>query len=289
MGEKGLIFQLKYNYLDSKDWENQKVEFIKKCKKEEDLVGLEIRLILEDFVKGQGYLTKAERNAVAYNTHPFDLVAGKSDDNSIELIGFEIKGDSDNYSKLGFQLNNYVRFCDEVYIVLHKKKAPDWLPDNVGVLRVSEKGKILQEKTAMTWRNRFFPEISTNFEWNALKKTHGIQERSEAISTLLELAPMIWKRVLFNRFFGIVDGEKKVFVKYYPFSENELTLIAKINLDYQFEELEQKIVQFRKALQAVEGALLSSKVKNKHKVIEKGQQKVEIFGEGITQKTLNNT
>ena len=259
---EGLIFDFEHRFRDvTEDWEKTKIDFFEKCKKEKSMLAEDVLNILELKVKDQGYLTKTERNPDAYNSGPFDLVAGKSKPDTIELIGFEIKADTDSYTRLKMQLDRYVRFCDQVFVVVHKKKIPDWLPERIGILRVSQDGTILQEQGSYSFERTWFPEISTGFEWAALKKSHGLKERSEVISQILELAPLIWKRILFNRFFGTVDFESKVYTKFYPFSEAELELITKINVDYQLEELQKRIGAFKIALNAIDGVLNSAKVK----------------------------
>ena len=70
------------------------------------------------------------------------------------LIGFEIKSDEDNYTRLGSQIKSYEQYFDENYIVIgkgHKNSIsshvpPDWgimlvTEDNITELRPSEKNK----------------------------------------------------------------------------------------------------------------------------------------------------
>ena len=267
---KELKFGFEYDWKDTdKGRKKKREDFFEKCNSEKTLIAEGVLKILEPNIKKQGYLTRTERNPDAYNSGPFDLVAGISELDSIQLIGFEIKADTDSYTRLRMQLNRYVRYCDKVFLVVHKKKVPEWLPEMIGVLRVSEDGSITEEKSSYNFERKGFPEVSTGFEWAALKKSHGIKERSEVISEILELAPLIWRRILFNRFFGTVDFENKIYSDFYPFSESELKLITKINVDYQLEELQKRVGAFKIALSAIEGVLEEAKVR---KSIPEGQK-----------------
>lgn len=68
-----------------------------------------------------------------------------------ELIGFEIKSDCDNYSRLERQIKSYEQFFDMNYLVVsdtHLKSSFDKVPARWGIIRVSE-GNISVERPAM--------------------------------------------------------------------------------------------------------------------------------------------
>lgn len=58
-----------------------------------------------------------------------------------EVIGFEIKSDCDNYSRLERQIKSYEQFFDGNYLVVsdtHLKSSFDKVPAKWGIIRVSE-------------------------------------------------------------------------------------------------------------------------------------------------------
>ncbi len=69
-----------------------------------------------------------------------------------KLIGFEIKSDADNYERLQSQTAAYTRFFDENYIVVsrkHIKSAYDKVPDDWGIVYITEGGIELEKKARL--------------------------------------------------------------------------------------------------------------------------------------------
>lgn len=57
------------------------------------------------------------------------------------LIGFEIKSDSDSYTRLKTQTGDYDKFCDINFLVIgksHKKQAENYIPSYWGIICIYE-------------------------------------------------------------------------------------------------------------------------------------------------------
>ena len=140
-----------------------------KIKKEKILKGDDITDILIKKLKAKNLLITTEKNIRGINENPFDVVAG--DEKDLEIIGFEIKGDSDNFSRLKGQLDAYLFSFNQVYLVLHKKEKPEWLPSEVGVLRVFKNGDVIKEENSYY---RDLLNVSTDYEWDTLFRENGL-------------------------------------------------------------------------------------------------------------------
>ena len=72
-----------------------------------------------------------------------------------KLTGYEIKSDSDNYTRLESQVSAYDRFFDENYLVVsqkHRQSAPSKIPEHWGILCVHEDNVSVMRKAH---KNRF--------------------------------------------------------------------------------------------------------------------------------------
>lgn len=80
-----------------------------------------------------------------------------------KLTGYEIKSDSDNYTRLESQVSAYDRFFDENYLVVsqkHSQSAPSKIPeywgilciheDNVSVMRKAHKNRFVNRRSQLT-------------------------------------------------------------------------------------------------------------------------------------------
>lgn len=80
-----------------------------------------------------------------------------------KLTGYEIKSDSDNYTRLESQVSAYDRFFDENYLVVsqkHSQSAPNKIPeywgilfvheDNVSVMRKAHKNRFVNRRSQLT-------------------------------------------------------------------------------------------------------------------------------------------
>lgn len=238
---------------DKEDKDPSKEEFLKRVKKEKNLKGDEITSILDKQLKNQGYLTVRERNYVGYNKSPFDLAAG--DEKKLDLYGFESKGDTDTFDRLGDQLREYFFICSGVYLVLHKKKVPTWLPGEVGVLRISEKGDIYEEESS--WMREPF-EISTNFEWNELLKANGLGKIKDRITDIIKLIIGVRKNILFNRYFANIGSgfnKARKLNKFYPLTDEQKRIIIGFDVPYHFKNFNRELNIFEKRLLLLKTAI----------------------------------
>jgi len=233
------------------DWKNREKkqeQFIKRCKKEKDMDEDEIIEILQNTYKEADYLIRRERDATTTHYHPFDLICGKIKqfeiEDQIEILGFEIKSDKDSFTRLGEQIKQYMAYCDRVYLVIHKKEYPKWLPNNVGVLRVSKKGEILEERYPSS--NQWYDEVSGPSELKILMEEQGLGCKVQNLQKIFEITPKIWKKILFNRFFGKVDWQSQKFTKFFPFDKEELEFIIGHQLDYQLDIMKNKARQIKR-------------------------------------------
>ena len=222
-------------------------ERINNLKQEKDLKGDDILDILQKNLKRHYSLMTTERNISGINESPFDLVVG--DEDGLSLTGFEIKGDTDNYSRLKTQLQHYLFAFNEVYLVLHKKEKPEWLPDFVGVIRVFEDGKVFEEKYGYIWD---LLDISTDYEWDTLFRMNGLGISSKQTTNILHILSSVRRNITFNRFFGVQNGYgTKNMSKFFPFTEEEKKVLVGFDVPYHYEQLRKDIIQIEKKLETI--------------------------------------
>jgi len=145
---------------------------------------------------------RKERNIRGWNDHPFDLVLG--DPVSIEMCGIEIKGDTDNFNRLPNQLSAYQFAFPEVYLALHKKVVPTWVPNWVGGIRISAHGAIFTERLPEI---RDPLKISTEFEWDLIFRANGLGQSYRKVRDNLAVLAQIRRNIIFNRFFAVQSRE----------------------------------------------------------------------------------
>jgi len=215
----------KYLYKDE-----EREEVLKKVKKDKNLTGDDIRGILVKYYESKGYLINSERNHTSSNENPFDLIVGK--EKSYEMIGFEIKGDTDTFDRLAKQLQAYSFVFESVYLVLHKKKEPEWLPEYVGVIRVLENGEFFITK--YTYKRDLY-DIGSDYEWDSLLNSNGLGKISSKCKQSLKTLESIRANVLFNRFFGTLTVRQNAhtFDKFYPLSEQQKMVIIGFDVPFQ--------------------------------------------------------
>ncbi len=213
--------------------------FLEQIKKEKELKADKITTILEEYIKNQGLLTIRERNYVGWNKAPFDLTAGQEKD--LKLYGFEIKSDKDTYERLDHQLEEYAWICEDVYIVLHKKAAPKWLPSWCGVIRISESGEIYQESHSFT-REPF--TISTGYEWDLLSSKNGLGAIKEKLEDQFKELIKIRKNLLFNRYFAALDHDK-----FYPLTDKQKKMIIGFDADFQIKRMRKELRGFERSIE----------------------------------------
>lgn len=231
-------------YREEKEAYDKRIE---KLKKEKNLKGNDITDILIKNLKRQNLLFTTEKNIRGINENPFDVIAGE--ENGLYIYGFEIKGDTDNFSRLKSQLQAYIFSFNEVYLVLHKKKKPEWLPDFVGVLRVFKNGDIIQEEYSHVWD---LLHISTDYEWDTLFRENGLGISSKQTREVLNILSEVRRNVIFNRFFGIQDGySTRKMSKFYPFTEEQKKILIGFDIPYHYKQLNKDIIQIEKKLETI--------------------------------------
>lgn len=117
-----------------------------------------------------------EKNAGASRADVIGVIDG-------ELLGFEIKSDSDSYSRLKTQTKDYDKFCDFNFLVIgksHEKHAQLHIPAHWGIICIYEKedeitvkmqqipgrnpNVSIRNQIEFLWR----PELHQIQKWNAL-------------------------------------------------------------------------------------------------------------------------
>ncbi len=222
---------------DKDDYAKVKKKIMAEKKK---LNGEEIKQILFKNFENKGYLLRTERNYKAENINPFDFVIGEHE--TMTITGCEIKGDTDNFKRLGNQLNSYMFACDAVYLVLHKKEPPEWLPECVGVWRVSNKGKIYQEKHSYI-RDEF--DISSMYECKELMKANNLG-KNEQLRETLSILKGARKNILFNRFFAVHAGYNAGFSKFYPFTELQRKVLMGFDVLENYKKIKRDVLDIEK-------------------------------------------
>lgn len=234
-------------YGTEKEKHSKKLENLKKERK---MVGKEIVQILKDKLDSNGFLTITERNYNAWNTNPFDLVAG--DEKTCGVIGFEIKGDTDDFSLLKKQLRYYEVACDKVFLVLHKKSKPEWLPMFIGIIRVFEDKEIYIEESG------YLPDyldVSTGFQWDALFKSNELGNTSKRTEEILRIVLEVRKNILFNRFFADEPDSSGKLKNFYPFTDEQKSILIGFDVHYHYKKLQKDTRKLEKRLDTLKGIL----------------------------------
>ncbi len=236
---------LDFQYLHGDD----KEKVMNKIKKEKKMDAKQLVIILENYLKEQGFLTIREKNYVGYNEAPFDLTAGC--ETSLKMWGFEIKSDKDTFERLQRQLQHYSFVCQEIYIVLHKKEIPKWLPDWVGVIRITDKGEIYEESHAY---NKEPFEISTGYAWDIIAKENGIAGNKDKLQEIFNELIAIRKNILFNHYFAIQydsTTNNSLFKRFFPITDKQKRFIMGLNIEYQMKELKLELKRLEKRFNTI--------------------------------------
>lgn len=260
--------------------EKEKQEaFIEKCKSEKDMKAPDItKILLKQFEK-DGYLTNTERHAGSIDsTLPLDIIVGKIEQDNyygdeITIVGLEVKSDRDTFTRLQNQLRDYSKYCNEVFLVVHHKDPPKWLSSDVGVIRVSKNGDMFIEKHAYTlYQEQTLSEVctSTNAEFVALMTYCGMGKNYGTLDTMFKIVPKIWRKIIFNRFFGDMDySSTPKYDKCFPFDKQETEFIIGNQLEWQINFMEKKVREMKKMVIATENYLKSLNKSEKQKDLTK--------------------
>lgn len=245
------MITLPFKYTDYSDNIEEFEAKFENIKKEKILKGDDIKNILLGYLSKK-YLVAAERNYRGINENPFDLIIG--DERTLDLVGFEIKGDTDNFSRLKTQLQAYLFVFDGVYLVLHKKNRPEWLPEYVGVIRVFENKEVYVEKYPYI-RNEF--EISTDYEWDSLFRSNNLGISYSQTKQAMRVVQGVRHNILFNRFFAITSGfNTHKFEKFYPLTDEQKTVIMGFDIPFHFKIMNKDLKKFEKRLEILKKAIM---------------------------------
>lgn len=242
-------------------------------KAENNLTGEEIRQRLITKVREAGMVWKAERNVRGVNEHPFDLAVGNED--TREMCGIEIKGDTDNFSRLRVQAEAYLFAFSEVYLAVHKKPEPDWLPHTVGILYVTEDGTVYLIRPCSVFRRPL--DISTEFEWDAILRANGLGTGHKRIRSTLNVVWEVRNNILFNRFFAKMDpDERGKFEKFYPLSENQIETVMGLDVDHFRKVIEADLTGLEKRFKALKRLVAYAKDE-----YEEAQKQLDFLEKGV--------
>jgi hypothetical protein len=209
---------------------------------------------LRDYLEPKKLLLREERSISGTDGHPFDLIAG--DPESLTVIGFEIKGDGDAYTLLPSQIDSYMFGCDYTFLVIHKKKAPEYLPRGIGVLRVFDDGQMFVE----TWPKTIeWTEVATHSERDLIFDANGLGANADNVMRYLDLIEGIRRNILFNRFFAERDYISAGYKKFWPFTEEQKVILAGFNMPAQVKLLERDLVSLEKRFLVIKQTFLKGK------------------------------
>ena len=78
-----------------------------------------------------------------------------------EIIGFEIKSDSDTYSRLKRQIKDYEHFCNRCYVVVGESHihVSEHIPDYWGIIVVNNENVIVDRDAAQCPKVKIFDQL----------------------------------------------------------------------------------------------------------------------------------
>ena len=225
-------------------------EVMDEIEAEANLTGDSIRAIIIQEVAAAGLLWRKERNVRGVNEHPFDLAIGN--EATLEMCGIEIKGDTDNFSRLPRQLSAYQFTFPEIYLAVHKKKLPAWLPEGLGILRIAD-GKVFVQQRALIAQPL---DISTEYEWDAIMRANGLGRLFKPIRENLKILGDVRNNIIFNRFFGeLAPGGIKKYEKFYPLTDQQIRVAMGWNLEAHFKTLKTDVRNLESRLRGIKAIM----------------------------------
>lgn len=147
-----------------------------------------------------------------------------------EIICFEVKADTDNYSRLYSQLDAYHMIADKMYLVIESKDPPKNLPWYVGVLKAD--GGCLEEINPAQSLKHVYDQTEV---WQTMMKNlrkhvtkgwpKGTFHTSVNFRSIFTGLERVKKKLLYNQFcVGFRTGWSDDYV---PLTQKEKQLIAK--------------------------------------------------------------
>ena len=121
-----------------------------------------------------------------------------------QIIGFEVKTNKDNYSRLYAQLDAYLNICDKVYLIIEDKEVPKDLPFYVGIIKIEgEKPNVIRQATCLKH------SISHNEFWYSMAritKSHCEVRGKDDLFKFFEMVESIKRKMLWNQYCGGFAG-----------------------------------------------------------------------------------
>jgi len=218
----------------------------KKPLREEDLINAAFNLIQKDFTWSEETEAVHTRRQVEIGGCIADgLAFVNAPPKPSKIIGLEAKTDGDNFSRLYNQVSAYLTICDEVYLVIEKKKPPLHLPFYVGVIQVTgfKKAKVVRYATSLKHT------INAGECWSTLLKAFlhhtgvdvAIRKSDNATGSgaksaldFFDAVETIKRKLIWNQF---VVGFHQTYVKdYIPMSGEEKRIVrAYFGQNWQME------------------------------------------------------
>ncbi len=229
-------------------------EIMAEVKAEDNLTGDAIRAIMIQEVAKAGLLWRKERNIRGVNKHPFDLAIG--DEATLEMCGIEIKGDTDNFSRLPRQLSAYQFTFPEVYLAVHKKELPVWLPEALGILRIAD-GKVCVEQRPAIEHPL---DISTGYEWDTVIRANGLGRLYKQIRENLSVLGDVRNNIIFNRFFGeLAPGGVRKFDKFYPLTDHQIRVLMGWDLEQHYKNIKKDLTGIERRIKGLKAIVAAGR------------------------------
>lgn len=204
------------------EWKTQLVSEIKSVEKNFYLTEEELLIEAHNLLKKE-YIWTHFRNQVEIAGRIADGLAfvGSEKQYNAKIIGFEVKTNHDNYSRLFDQISAYQSICDEVYLVVEDRSPPKDLPVYVGIIHVIN-GKSKIHRRATSLKHSIDPDEC----WNTLLKSiciHAGLKRDTPLTSFFDTVENIKRKLIWNQF---VIGFHQTYVKeYVPLSDDEKRLL----------------------------------------------------------------
>lgn len=148
-----------------------------------------------------------------------------------KIIGIEAKADTDDYSRLYDQYDEYLNLCDEVYLVIEGKEPPEDLPFYVGVITFEdgmgiERGKMIRQAQSLKH------ETSAGKLWDMMIKVFNREcgayvTKIGKTRRLFTMVHNLKRKLIWNQ---LVEGYHQGYVdSYVDLTEDEKELIRAVH------------------------------------------------------------
>lgn len=223
--------------------------------KEKDLNGEDIKGILRKIFEVNGLLVKTERTLGGGRYKPFDMAVGNKE--TYEVTGLEIKGDTDTFTRLPDQIIEYNTAFDDVYLVLHKKEIPKWMPSTIGIIRVFEDGNALIEHPNTS--HTYF-DIGSTYDWETILNMNNISLSGKKAIEMMQMLEKVRKNLLFNRMFAVYDGFGSYrYEQFYPLANEQKKLVMRMDIQGEMKVLLKEFKELEKRMELIKSALALSR------------------------------